>query len=230
MFQQLDIDKVSSTIETLMLRIRQRFPIAGLHNIASELHEIALDSVATSKSIAKPQIWLRLAIGLLIAAGTTIFVYGISEIKVNQTTFQVGELVQITEAALNAAVLIGAAIFFLVTIENRIKRQRALAALHGLRSIAHVIDMHQLTKDPAGPGGASPTPASPKRELTLFELNRYLDYCAELLSLTGKLAAIFGQSLNDREVIASANEIEQLTTNLSRKVWQKISNLPHKTD
>ena len=45
-------------------------------------------------------------------------------------------------------VLIGAAIFFLVTLETRVKRRRALAALHELRAIAHIIDMHQLTKDP----------------------------------------------------------------------------------
>jgi hypothetical protein len=35
-----------------------------------------------------------------------------------------------------------------MTIETRVKRRRALRAIHELRSIAHVIDMHQLTKDP----------------------------------------------------------------------------------
>ena len=61
--------------------------------------------------------------------------------------------------------------------------------------------------------------------MTSFELNRYLDYCSELLSLTGKLAAVFGQSINDHEVIAASNAIELLTTNLARKIWQKISYL-----
>jgi hypothetical protein len=40
------------------------------------------------------------------------------------------------------------AIYFLLTVESRVKRRTALRALHELRSIAHVIDMHQLTKDP----------------------------------------------------------------------------------
>ena len=85
--------------------------------------------------------------------------------------------------------------------------------------------MHQLTKDPAIITQESNTPASPMRDMTSFELNRYLDYCSELLSLTGKLAAVFGQSINDHEVIAASNAIELLTTNLARKIWQKISYL-----
>ena len=46
--------------------------------------------------------------------------------------------------------LIGAAVLFLVTLEVRLRRQRALAAIHELRSLAHVVDMHQLTKHPEG--------------------------------------------------------------------------------
>ena len=45
-------------------------------------------------------------------------------------------------------IIIGAALFFLTTFETRIKRSKALDALEELRSISHVIDMHQLTKDP----------------------------------------------------------------------------------
>ena len=58
----------------------------------------------------------------------------------------------------------GRALFFLVSIQARLKRRRALAALHELRTIIHVIDMHQLTKDPStavSVGGK--TPSSPAR-------------------------------------------------------------------
>ena len=37
---------------------------------------------------------------------------------------------------------------FLFSLEGRLKRRTALRMLHRLRSIAHVVDMHQLTKDP----------------------------------------------------------------------------------
>jgi hypothetical protein len=127
---------------------------------------------------------------------------------------------------MNITVLAGAAIFFAVSIEDRIKRRRALQDLHVFRTIAHVIDMHQLTKDPRivlQP--AAPTAASPSRSVSGFELTRYLNYCSELLSLASKLAVLYAQNLPDPVVIEAANDIENLTGNLSRKIWQKISML-----
>ena len=55
-----------------------------------------------------------------------------------------------------------------------------------------------------------------------FELSRYLDYCAELLSVAGKIAALCAQSSRDPVVIAAVNDIESLTSNMSAKIWQKI--------
>ena len=59
--------------------------------------------------------------------------------------------------------------------------------------------------------------------MTPFELTRYLDYCSEMLSLTSKLAAVYAQNLPDPVVIDAVNEVESLTTNLSQKIWQKIT-------
>ena len=58
--------------------------------------------------------------------------------------------------------------------------------------------------------------------MTDFELTRYLDYCAETLSLSGKVAALYAQSSRDPVVIAAVNDIESLTSNMSAKIWQKI--------
>jgi hypothetical protein len=128
------------------------------------------------------------------------------------------------EAAANIVVLVGALLFFLISLETRHKRNRSLRDLHTLRSIAHVIDMHQLTKDPSQYiAGAIGTASSPKRSMTPFELTRYLNYCSEMLSLTNKLAALYAQNLPDTVVIDAVNDIEELTTNLSSKIWQKIT-------
>jgi hypothetical protein len=56
----------------------------------------------------------------------------------------------------------------------------------------------------------------------VFELNRYLDYCSEMLSLTGKVAAVYVRDFDDAVALASVNEIEDLTTGLARKIWQKM--------
>jgi hypothetical protein len=99
-----------------------------------------------------------------------------------------------------------------------------LRALHELRAISHVIDMHQLTKDPSQllSRSGNRTASSPQRTLTAFQLIRYLDYCSELLSLIGKLGALYAQSIPDTVVLQAVNDIEVLTNGLSRKIWQKI--------
>lgn len=146
--------------------------------------------------------------------------------KADGETWDLEKVVTVMEAGINDVVLIGAAIFFLLSAEIRYKRQRALKALHELRSIAHVIDMHQLTKDPhriIAKSEYARTGLSPKMEMTRFELRRYLDYCSEMLSLTGKVAAVYVQEFDDGVAMASASELETLTTGLSRKIWQKIT-------
>jgi len=108
-------------------------------------------------------------------------------------------------------------------LETRIKRKRALSAVHELRAICHIIDMHQLTKDPERVLKIwQSTFNSPRQNMTPLQLNRYLDYCSEMLSLTGKIAALYVRSFDDAASVAAVSEVEQLSTGLSRKIWQKI--------
>jgi hypothetical protein len=55
-----------------------------------------------------------------------------------------------------------------------------------------------------------------------IELGRYLDYCSEMLALTGKVATVYVAEFDDPVVLDAVNEVENLTTGLSRKVWQKL--------
>ena len=121
-------------------------------------------------------------------------------------------------------IFFGIAVYFLLTIETRLKRRRALRTLHQLRSLAHVVDMHQLTKDPEQLLSApKDTPSSPTRTMSASDLGRYLDYCSELVSITSKVAALHVQYFDDATVLRAVNEIEALTTGLSSKIWQKIT-------
>ena len=59
--------------------------------------------------------------------------------------------------------------WFLMTLEQRMKRGRVLEDLHELRSFAHVVDMHQLTKDPTQLWkGYSSTASSQVQNMTEF--------------------------------------------------------------
>ena len=53
-------------------------------------------------------------------------------------------------------------------------------------------------------------------------LARYLDYCTDMLSLTGKLSALLVQRFKDEVVLAEVNEIEALANALAGRIWQKI--------
>ena len=222
-FLSLDADEIVRTIETLSRRIEERFPGAGLGRVCRELLAIARHARERSQWIARPILALRLAtagLGVLIVAGLGVT---LARLKPPAGGFEVGQFIQVLEAGINDLVLIGAAIFFLGTLEGRIKRRRALRALHELRSIAHIIDMHQLTKDPERTIGEAPaTESSPQRLMTPLELGRYLDYCSEMLSLTGKVAALYVQHFDDSVALQAVNEIEDLTTGLSSKIWQKL--------
>lgn len=115
---------------------------------------------------------------------------------------------------------------FLLTAPSRVRRRRSLAALHELRSLAHVIDMHQLAKDPHRlRPEVAPTDATPHDDLSKGDMGRYLEYCSELLALVGKAAALQAQESADPVVLDGVAEIESLTVGMSRKIWQKISML-----
>jgi hypothetical protein len=223
MYRSLNSEKIVDTVGTLCRRIDERFPESGLSRVCRELLTVAGESQKRSAWIAKPQRSLRVITWLLVV----LMVAGLAAVLANSALprggFDLIGLVQVSEAGLNVSLLLGAAVLFLITAEVRIKRGRALKAIHELRALAHVIDMHQLTKDPEQLlARRAQTPSSPKQNLSAFELIRYLDYCSEMLSLIGKLAALYVQKFDDPVALAAVNDVEQLTTGLSRKIWQKI--------
>lgn len=225
MYRSLDPDKILETIETLGRRIDERFPNSGLAKVCQELLKIADESQKRSAWIGKPQTALRLITGALVLIIAVALLFVLANASWPSNGFDLVVLVQVSEAGLNVFLLLSAAILFLVTVETRVKRRRALKAIHELRALAHVIDMHQLTKDPERlqtRARGMTTPSSPKQNLSPAELGRYLDYCSEMLSLVGKLAALYVQKFDDPVALAAVNEVEDLTTGLSRKIWQKI--------
>ncbi len=224
-FLLLDADKVLDTVVSLRKRITERFPDSGLGRVCEVLEEVCARSKSRIEWISEP-IWpLRILRYLLLAIIVTGLVITVISLRpsARPEDLTVIDLIQTLEAGLNDVILISVGVFFVWNLEARFKRRRALAALHELRSIAHVIDMHQLTKDPDRlMSGRVDTRSSPRSTLNAFLLRRYLDYCSEMLSLVGKVAALHLQKLDDATVVATVNEIEALTTGLSEKIWQKI--------
>lgn len=224
----LEAEKIVQTLEQLQERIADRFPDSGLSRVCRELVTAAHLTADRARAARQPNLLLRIT-AALVMAGFIYLVIAAGEFLHLTEWFNSGErqdgveLTQALESIVNLFILTGAASWFLLTAEVRLRRHAILKYLHELRSIAHVVDMHQLTKDPAViVGRAEPTEHSPRRDMTEQELARYLDYCTEMLAIIGKLAALYAERMDDTEVVAAANDLENLTTNLGRKIWQKI--------
>jgi type II secretory pathway pseudopilin PulG len=223
-FRTLDADKILATAITLEHRVAARFPDRGLHRVATEIVALTRSAMTETRALSPPIWWLRILIAVLVLGGAALFLSVGSVIPLNRLGQDAVGSVEGIEAAINTAILAGLALTALIRLEARIKRQRVARSLHALRSVIHVIDMHQLTKDPVTlQPGYAPTPASPDRMLGAQDLSRYLDYCSEMLAITGKLAALYAQAVSDEGVASAVNDIETLGSNLSRKIWQKIT-------
>jgi hypothetical protein len=224
--EKLDAERVLRTSARLERRIAERFPEAGLLRIAGQLVELASRAKATTAWIARPNAGLRVASFVVVGAMLVSLVLLVtSTVRAGgaEGPLGLGELVQISEATMNGLVLLGAAVWFFVSFETRFKRGRVLKALQQLRTVAHLIDVHQLTKDPDVIGEkARRTASSPSHDLTPFEMARYLDYCTEMLSLTAKIAALYSEGFDDPDSLDAVTDLEGLTNALQHKIWQKI--------
>ena len=214
-FTRLDEAHIIRTIEDLRTRIGERFPQAGLLGVCETFLDAAKRVIATEHYLRTPLWPVRILGGITIVVLTAVLIAVAAITLRRDSAMSLSDVVQTIEAGVNDVVFFGVAVFFVLRIESRIKRHRALGMLHELRSLTHIVDMHQLTKDPAlftSDGEMSPA-----------DLGRYLDFCSDMLSLISKVAALMVQEFNDDGVLAAVNEIETLTTGLSRKIWQKIT-------
>ncbi len=215
---------VIETSERLQKRIGERFPGSGLFNVAEAVSKTAREADRKSAAITKAYLPLRAGVwtlSVVLFAGLAATFFRVSSAPGFSS---VADLLQGVDAAANIVLLLGAGILSFSKLEEGIRRKKGLALVHELKSLAHVVDMHQLTKDPESVTGDGPrTDSSPKRTMTPFELGRYLDYSSELLSMIGKIAAIYGRRIDDSVVLEAIDGAEDLSTGLSRKIWQKIA-------
>lgn len=215
-----------ATARRLEHRIEERFGACGLLRVCGELSTLASHARESCERIRRPDLALRTISGCIIATLVVVAV-GAAWIAFNTAaetgTWDWRDIPTVGEAVANELLLLGAAIWFFVSLEGRRKRARVLRALTSLRTVAHLIDVHQLTKNPeAIDDHAHDTPSSPERSMSAFEVGRYLDYCSEMLSVTGKIAALYGDAFEEPATLEAVNDLEALCIDLERKIWQKI--------
>lgn len=224
MYRRIDPAHIIETAARLRRRIDERFAGSGLGRVAAELEGVTREAAELSGRMAEPDRPLRMIVGAAVLALVLALVGVLSQVRFDPRTGGWSDALQGVEAGVNDVVFVGVAVYFLLGLETRKKRKRALAALHVLRSLAHIVDMHQLTKDPERLLGRElDTTSSPERTMTAFELTRYLDYSSELLAIVSKVAALYVQQFDDPVAVDAASSVEDLAIGLSRAIWQKIA-------
>lgn len=223
-FRQLDASAITATLEETCERIRERFPDSNLRRLAEQLKAVSMEAAEVERYLQRPNWTLRIGGGIAVVILFALLVVVAAFTLNTPAEMTLSEVLQTIEAGINDIVFFGIAVFFFTTVESRVKRRRALAMLHQLRSLAHIVDMHQLTKDPERLMSRGPdfVPGA-SRPASGIDLAKYLDFCSELLSLISKIAALLVQRFDDSVVLAGVNEIEALATGLSGKIWQKIT-------
>lgn len=220
MVRLLREEKLFETGEQLRQRIAERFPGSGLSEVAAELVALTRESVARAASIRRPNYWFRAGLALL----ALLALAGVVEHFIVSTDVRtaISQLLQFLDATKGAAAYMAAVAVFLVTLEVRFKRRKALRAVHELRAMAHLIDMHQLNKDPERAGTREGPRMESGQPMTIEEIGRYLHYSTLLLALVSKIGQLYVQDFPDAPAQAAVDQFENLATGLSNKIWQKI--------
>jgi hypothetical protein len=229
-YQHLEAERVLATVDRLRLRIQARFGERGLTRVASELArsvgQVSDETGASHARIRRTTLVARCASFLIVLAGMVALGLALSD-AANGGPQKSFDWLPLVESTINNVVYAAIAVLFLWALPERLERRNLLSLLHRLRSLAHVIDMHQLAKDPEQVTDSyHPTAQSLPNDLTAEQLHHYFAYCTELLSLVAKAAALCAEHTTDSVVLDTVSTLENLTTDLSSKIWQKISLLP----
>lgn len=227
LYRTIDAERVIATAALLEARISDRFPESGLRKVSIELIALGRDIAREAKALEAPIRWLRILTLVTILIGIAIIAFVMTILSFDRISTGAFDFVQGIEATLNTMLLVGLGMITLTQMELRVKRRKVFDGLHALRSMIHVIDMHQLTKDPERlRSDFEPTDATVAVDLTRAEMQHYLGYCSELLALVGKVAALCAEDSQDGLILETVSDSENLTNGMSRKIWQKISLLP----
>jgi hypothetical protein len=221
--RRLQLDAIVHTAAALSERVHDRFPGRGIDKIAGDLCAVSEETRVRLARVVRPRWLLRLSLAALglVAVASVALVVLVADFDVDVNGLD--DWLELLETGIQDLVYIAIAALFVAGAEQRVKRREVLEGLYELRSIAHVIDMHQLTKDPRSTTHPDErTIHSPHRPDSAQQLSHYLDYCSEMLSIINKLAALYSQESQDSVVLGTVSDIQDLTTSLSSKMWQKI--------
>src|SRR5262249_11760288 len=135
---RLDPARIIETAEDLARRVSDKLPGRRLAGFAVELAQIARQTDGRAREARRPVLAIRLASALAAAGSLLGLWYLASHIHARWEFGTVAELFEAADAGFNLLVVLAGALWFLITLEARIKRRKALESIEELREFIHV--------------------------------------------------------------------------------------------
>jgi len=203
------------------LRIHDRFPETSLEKHAFQFHEFSKTFINSLEKASK-QSWVFKLLKISIVLFAICLLLFIGYIIQKHPT---DEPMNMVNSIVNTSFLLFGLLYFLFYLDKKYKRKRVSALLIKIKHYVHVVDMHQTNKDPNHfNDDYISSENSPVKKMTKFELQRYLDYVSEFVTLASKLSCLaLAKCDDDQELISRINEVEALCNGISLKVWHKIT-------
>lgn len=221
-------DAVRANVAQLQERVAARFPQHHLGEVAQKLLVVVgrVDQATQDKHrrMVRAVVLARVLAALAFLVAATLLVLALVHLLAHAADQEVGSWIPLVESTINTCIFIGLGVYFLWGLPERRERAGLLVLLHELRSLAHVLDMHQLTKEPGRlRPGFTPTTHSLAGDLDAEEMLAYLSYCNELFALIGKVAALCAERSSDSTVLVTVSDVETLAGEISLRVYAKMT-------
>lgn len=212
---RLDPDRLELKIREVAARTRRAFPDRGLPDRLDDLAEMARDAAALAEQVKgrSPLDFLLPAFVMLLLLGITGGIATTAHFRIDVPD-SILDVVEPLDAAVNLGILLLTFGFLIYRILVERRRSRLLAMVHRIRSLVHLLDMIQLTKN------LEPSEEAP---LPLDDRIRYLDFCSQTASLAGKCAALLIANHPDPAVVSAVTEVEMVCAGIAQKIWAKIA-------
>src|SRR5690606_26236015 len=128
-YRALDPEKLVEASRRLADKVENSFPGSGLAALAREIACLTRETVVRLTFIERPNWWLRIAVGLLVLITVAGPLWFSAMLQFSETVSSLGDFLEATDAGFQMLLLLGGSIAFLVTLEGRLRRNRALAAI-----------------------------------------------------------------------------------------------------
>jgi hypothetical protein len=203
--RRLDADKIVETANNLADDINQRLPGTQLAILARELAAFALATEERGRKARRPFLAIRalsgVAIGLVLLA---LWFLG-RHIHAKWEFSTINNVFDAINTGFNLLLLLAGALWFLLTLEARLKRKEALKFIEELREFAHVIDATQLyyTRELYGSRTHAESSKSAIDE-------KYLLYCTQMLGVISNLAPLYTRGATGDSILRAASEVQML--------------------